>query len=90
MLWAMVVDPDGVCILGAKVVVVGGQADGYSLTHDSPCDAWDHTGLNLYGLPIGVETTLRASAAGYATREFRLTATPTSYQRAFLMTLTKE
>ena len=60
------------------------------MTQDLPCDAWDFGGLNLNGLTVGVETTLRASAAGYATQDFKVTATPTSYQRAFLMVLTKQ
>jgi hypothetical protein len=72
------------------VVVVGGPADGQTVTQDAPCDAWDFGGLNLHGLLIDAETTLRASAAGYATQEFKVTVTPTSWQRAFLMVLSEQ
>jgi hypothetical protein len=88
-LWAKVVESGGVCIQDAKVVGVGGPVDGQLVTQNLPCDAWDEGGITLQGLTIGAEQTLRASAAGYASREFKLTPTPTSYQTAYLMVLTE-
>ena len=86
----MVVESGGVCISDARVVVVGGPSDGQTVTQNLPCDAWDHGGITLKGLTVGAETTLRASAAGYATRDVNVTPTPTSYQRVLLMVLTKQ
>ena len=69
-IWAMVVTESGVCIPGAKVEVVKGQALGQSLTQDEPCDAWGYGGGVMFThLKPGVEMVLRASAPGFVPEE---------------------
>jgi hypothetical protein len=68
---AMVTEDDGsgLCIQGATVQVVAGQALGRSETQTLPCDVWDFGGITLDKLVPGVEMTLRASASGYLAQE---------------------
>ena len=69
-LWAMVVDETGVCIAGATLQVVRGQAVGQPITQATPCDAWAYDGGVMFrNLTPGVEMTLRASAPGYSAQE---------------------
>lgn len=69
-LWGMVIEDSGVCIAGATVRVVGGQAIGRSAAQEDPCDAWGYGGgFVLTGLTPGVAMTLRVSAPGYAAKD---------------------
>ena len=63
--YAMVVDPSGICILGATIDVIAGQATGQSATQTEGCDAWWVPEIEFKDLTPGVEMTLRASAPGY-------------------------
>lgn len=66
-LWGMIVDPSGVCIVGASVRVVEGQRAGESLTQETPCNAWAYSGGFQYNpVAAGIPMTLRVSAPGYA------------------------
>ena len=84
-LWGMVIGQSGVCIEGATVSVVRGQALGKSARQETPCDVWAYAGgFEFRNLTPGVEMTLRAEAPGYATKE--VTVVPTSGgQKAFLI-----
>lgn len=84
-LWGMVIAPSGVCVEGATVSVVRGQALGQSAEQSTPCDAWaDSGGFEFRNLRSGVEMTLRATAPGYAAKE--VTVVPVSGpQSAFLI-----
>jgi hypothetical protein len=66
-----VAEESGVCIQGATVQVVAGQALGRSETQkDGTCNTWDLVGgIAFTELVPGVELTLRASAAGYLPQE---------------------
>jgi hypothetical protein len=69
-LWGMVVEDSGICIPGATVTVVGGQALGQRITQKTPCDAWAYDGGFVFqNLTAGVAMTLRVSALGYAEEE---------------------
>jgi hypothetical protein len=69
-LYALVVDENGSCIVGATLEVVRGQGLGQSATQTEPCGAWDYGAEVVFkGLTPGVEMTLRASAAGFAQQE---------------------
>jgi hypothetical protein len=68
-IWALVVDPSGVCIAGATIYVVSGPYAGQTFAQDSNCDAWSYSGGVWFGLDVGVTMTLRASAAGYTPME---------------------
>jgi hypothetical protein len=68
--WVVVVDSTGACIPGASVQVVSGPGRGQTITQSSPCDASRPAhGMILNDLSPGVQSTLRASAPGYATQE---------------------
>ena len=69
-IWAMVVDPSGICIAGATIQVVSGPGAGQTFVQDSDCDAWAYSGGVWFGnLVSGVTMTLRASAVGYNAME---------------------
>ena len=88
-LWTMVVDPTGVCIVGATVEVVRGQGLGQTITQTTPCDAWAYDGGVLFkDLTPGVEMTLRASASGYASQE-RTVVPSSGPQMALLFALSR-
>jgi predicted small lipoprotein YifL len=71
--WGVVLTRDGGCIAGATLRVVGGQALGDSLTQRAPCGPWDDAGgFAFTGLTSGVPLTIRASAAGYVSKEVTL------------------
>jgi hypothetical protein len=76
--WAIVVPQGGggVCIVGAKVEIVAGQAVGQSGTMPEVCDVWWVNGAFFTGLTVGVEMTVRASAPGYLAQEITVTPTP--------------
>jgi len=74
LLWGMVVDESGLCIVGATATVVRGQAVGQSITQTTPCNAWAYDGgFDFSGLTPGVEMTLRLSALGYDAKEKTVT-----------------
>jgi len=62
-------DGSGLCITGATVEVIAGQAVGQSGTLDRPCDVWSGPGVRFNNLTPNVAMTVRASAPGYDTRE---------------------
>ena len=71
-LWAYVVDDvtKQLCIPGAWVEVVAGQAVGERAEQETPCSIWDYGGgVLLRGLTPGVAMTLRVSAPGHLTRD---------------------
>ena len=69
-IWALIVDPSGVCIAGATIYVVSGPYAGQTFVQDSQCDAWAYSGGVWFGgLAVGTTMTLRASAAGYTSVE---------------------
>ena len=73
-IWVMVVDSTGVCIPGATVQIVAGQAVGNPTTQETPCTVWDYEGgIEYHNLIAGVSMTLRAAAAGYAAEEKTIT-----------------
>jgi hypothetical protein len=76
--WAIVVPQGGggVCIVGAKVEIVAGQAIGQSGTMPEVCDVWWVNGAFFTGLTVGVEMTVRASAPGYLAQERTVMPTP--------------
>ena len=76
--WAIVVPQGGggVCIVGAKVEIVAGQAIGQSGTMPEVCDVWWVNGAFFTGLTVGVEMTVRASAPGSVTQETTVMPTP--------------
>lgn len=78
--WAIVVPQGGggVCIVGAKVEIVAGQAIGQSGTMPEVCDVWWVNGAFFRGLTVGVEMTVRASAPGYLAQEMTVMPTPDS------------
>ena len=65
----MVVDPSGVCIVGATVRVVRGQRVGSSATQAKPCDKWSAGGVAFSDLTPGVDMAVRAAAPGYVEQE---------------------
>ena len=67
--WLMVAESSGICILGATVDVIGGQAVGQTAAQDHPCNIWDIGGVEFDNLIAGTEMTVRASAPGYAAKE---------------------
>jgi hypothetical protein len=89
-LWGMVVEDSGLCIAGAAVRVVGGQAIGRNAVQEGPCDAWGYGGgFLLTGLTPGVAMTLRVSAPGYAPKD--TTVLPrVGAQTALLITPSRE
>ena len=83
-LWGMVIEDNGVCIVGASVTVVGGQASGLSVVQKTPCDAWGYgAGFEFKNLKEGEAMTLRASAPGWAAKE--VTVVPTSGAQTALL-----
>jgi hypothetical protein len=85
----MVVDGSGVCIAGAKVLVIEGQRAGESLAQATPCDVWDYAnGFYFEDLVPGIPMTLRVSAPGYADMEQKVSPT-SGAQTAFLFTPTR-
>lgn len=83
-LWGMVIEDNGICIVGATVKVVGGQALGLSVEQKTPCDAWGYgAGFEFKNLAEGVAMTLRASAPGWAATE--VTVVPTSGPQTALL-----
>jgi hypothetical protein len=91
-IWAVVVaDDSGMCLDGATVQVVAGQALGRSETQTAtPCDVWygDGAGVIFGNLSPGVEMTLRASASGYAAQQRKVIPT-TPPQGAVIFTLSR-
>jgi hypothetical protein len=80
----MVVDNSGLCISGATVRVVRGQALGRESAQQTPCGAWDYGGGFLFdGLSPDVEMTIRVSAPGYVAME--TTVIPTSGPQTALL-----
>jgi hypothetical protein len=76
--WAYVVDDDTrqLCIPGAWVEVVAGQAVGRRAEQETPCSIWSYGGgVVLRGLTPGVALTLRASAPGHVARDTMLVPT---------------
>lgn len=70
----MAVDPSGLCIPGATIQVVAGQAIGEPITQETPCDVWGYSGgVEYHNLTAGVSMTLRATAPGYAAEEMTIT-----------------
>ncbi len=68
--YGFVVESSGLCIEGATVQIVRGQASSQSITQITPCDAWGYgNGFTFENLSAGVEVTIRASATGYVTKE---------------------
>jgi hypothetical protein len=67
----MVIDPnDGVCIRGATVESIAGQAVGQKVVQEGSCDYWSHdVGFTFKELTPGILMTLRASAPGFATKD---------------------
>ena len=84
---AMVAEDGGLCIQGATVEVVAGQAPGRSETQTEPCDVWDAGGVTFQELVPGVELTLRASAPGYVAQE-KVVVPRSGPQTAVIFTLT--
>jgi hypothetical protein len=82
----MVAEDSGLCIQGATVQVVAGQALGRSETQTEPCDVWDAGGVTFKELVPGVELTLRASASGYVAQE-RVVVPRSGPQTAVIFTL---
>ena len=78
--WAIVVPQGGggVCIVGAKVEIVAGQAIGQSGTMPEVCDVWWVNGAFFTGLTVGEEMTVRASAPGYLAQQITVMPTPDS------------
>ena len=69
-LWALVIDPDGKCIVGATLTVVRGQDSGTVVTPDPNCDVWSYSGgYTFENLVPLAPMTVRASAAGYTDDE---------------------
>jgi hypothetical protein len=82
----MVIDEAGVCIEGATLEVVSGQALGRRVTQATPCGAWDYNGgFTFDDLVAGVEMTLRAAASGYTPQEKTIMPSPGA-QIAVLLT----
>jgi len=78
-LWGMAIEPSGICIAGARVVVIAGQSVGTTVVQETPCDVWGYGGgFTLTGLTPGASMTLRVSAPGYVTRD--ISTTPTASQ----------
>ena len=78
MVLVKVVDSSGVCIVGATVRVVSGQAAGKT-QQQTICDAWSYgDDIEFKDLTPGVAMTIRASAPGYATKD--TTVVPSAYQ----------
>jgi len=74
MIWLMVVDQSGVCIPGATIQVVAGQAVGQPIAQETPCSVWDYSGgVEYHHLSPGVSMTLRATTPGYVTEEKTIT-----------------
>ena len=68
--YGFVLKSSGLCIEGATVQIVRGQASSQSITQITPCDAWSYgNGFTFENLTAGVEVTIRASATGYVTKE---------------------
>ena len=68
--YGFVLESSGLCIDGATVQIVRGQASSQIITQITPCDAWSYGGgFTFENLTAGVEVTIRASATGYATKE---------------------
>jgi hypothetical protein len=67
--FAVVADASGICIVGATVEVVAGQAVGRRATQTEPCDVWSDSVVSFSHLRPGVAMTLRASASGYLPQE---------------------
>jgi hypothetical protein len=86
----MVAESTGICILGAKVDVIAGQAVGQTAAQDHACNIWDIGGIEFKKLTPGTELTVRASAPGYATREMTVVPTdPTRGLRAIVIELSR-
>ena len=75
--WLMVAESSGICILGARVDVIAGQAVGQTAAQDHPCNIWDLGGIEFKNLTPGTALTVRASAPGYLTREMTVVPTET-------------
>ena len=66
----MVISNGGGCIQGAVVEIVGGQGVGRRMTQTDPCSWWDPgEGFIFTDLVPDVELTIRASAAGFTSKE---------------------
>ena len=86
-----VVESSGVCILGASVRVVSGQAAGQTREQQTICDAWSYgDDIEFKDLTPGVAMTVRASAPGYVPKEATLVPPSYSVYTGTLIVLTKE
>lgn len=69
-----VIEESGACIVGARVEIIRGVRQGEIQTQAIPCSVWDYAGGFDFGdVPINTEVTFRASATGYASKEFTAT-----------------
>jgi hypothetical protein len=74
-IWGFVIENSGACIVGAAVEIIRGEHQGETQVQETPCSVWDYArGFSFENLPISTQLTLRASAPGYAAREFTATA----------------
>jgi hypothetical protein len=91
MVLVKVVEGSGVCIVGASVRVVSGQAAGQTREQQTICDAWSYGDeIEFKDLTPGVAMTIRSSAPGYAPKD--TTVVPPSYgvYTATVIGLTRE
>jgi hypothetical protein len=89
-IWGFVIEKggDGSCIAGATVEIIDGVRQGESQVQKTPCGVWDYgDGFEFDHLPLDSQLTLRASAPGYASKEF--TARPVSSGYAIDVGLSK-
>lgn len=89
-IWGFVIEKNGsgACIVGATVEIIRGVRQGEIQAQETPCSVWDYGGgFDLKDLPLSTQLTLRASAPGYASKEF--TATPVNSGQAIEVKLTR-
>ena len=76
-IWGFVIEEggSGACIVGATVEIIRGARQGEIQVQETPCSVWDYGGgFDFEDLPVSSQLTLRASAPGYAFKEFTTTA----------------
>ena len=77
-IWVSILGPSGACIPGATLQTVTTEGVGAPIVQETPCDAWSYSpGVYMNNLSPDVNLRLRASAAGFDSRE--LTVRPTRY-----------
>jgi hypothetical protein len=89
-LWGMVVQENGICILGASARVVSGQAEGQAVVQETSCDAWSFGGFMFKDLTPGVAMTIRASAPGYVSKDVTVVPYVRGLYTVMLIELTSE